>query len=142
MFYFCVSLAQVPNGVGFYHEPDELPEQFIHSAQANGSRNCHSPPGWRDLGGLFRTHFCKCCSTHIKGKIKEKDATETWLSSTQCFASLNPLKVTDKLNSELICKVPVSVETEGVTDDFKIKEHKLITMYCNQGVHFVYCHID
>lgn len=127
----CVPFAQVPNGVGFYHEPDELPEQLICPAQANGSRNCHSPPGWCHLGGLFRTHFCEYCSTHFKGKLMRKmqqnHSYQTW-----CFTSLNPLKITDKFNS-----VPVSFETEGVTGDFKIKQHKLITGYCHQRVHFV-----
>lgn len=50
---------------------------------------------------------------------------------TLCFTSLNPLKLTHKFNS-----TPVSLET-GVTDGFKMKQHKLITVYCNQGVHFV-----
>lgn len=59
-------------------------------------------------------------------KMQQNHSYQTW-----CFTSLNPLKITDKFNS-----VPVSFET-GVTGDFKIKQHKLITGYCHQRVHFV-----
>lgn len=58
-----VCCRQPSDGVGVYHEPDELPEQLCGPAEADGVGRGHTAVGGRHLGGVLRAHLGKSLST-------------------------------------------------------------------------------